>query len=67
MNVYQYIRHIFGAKYSPTCSNYALQQAAQDNKDSFPLESKVVERNFSMDDLFKSAHPYWKHIVFKLD
>ena len=40
---------------SPTCSNYALQRTAQDNKDSFPLEAEVVERNFYMDDLFKSV------------
>ena len=53
--MYQYVRHIFGAKCSPTCSNYALQRAAQDNKDSFPLEAEVVERNFYMDDLFKSV------------
>ena len=53
--MYQYVRHIFGAKCSPTCSNYALQRTAQDNKDSFPLEAEVVERNFYMDDLFKSV------------
>ena len=55
VDVYQYVRHIFGAKCSPTCSNYALRRTARDNKDSFPLEAEVVERNFYMDDLFKSA------------
>ena len=55
MDVYQYVRHIFGAKCSPTCSNYTLQRTAQDNKDSFPLEAEVMERNFYMDDLFKSV------------
>ena len=29
--VYQYTRHIFGAKYSPTSENYALQRTARDN------------------------------------
>ena len=29
--VYQYTRHIFGAKDSPTCANYALQRTARDN------------------------------------
>ena len=29
--VYQYVRHIFGSKDSPTCANYALQQTARDN------------------------------------
>ena len=55
VDVYQYVRHIFGAKCSPTCSNYALRRTAQDNKDSFPLEAEVVERNFYMDDLSKSV------------
>ena len=29
--VYQYARHILGAKDSPTCANYALQRTARDN------------------------------------
>ncbi len=55
VDVYQYVRHIFGAKYSPTCSNYALRRTAQDNKDSFPFEAELVRRNFYMNDLFKSV------------
>ena len=55
MDMYQYVRHIFGAKCCPACSSYALRRTAQDNKDSFPLEAEVVERNFYMDDLFKSV------------
>ena len=55
VDFYQYVRHIFGAKCSPTCSNYALRRTAQDNKDSFRLEAEVVERNFYVDDLFKSV------------
>ena len=30
--VYQYVRHIFGSKDSPTCANYALQQTDRDNR-----------------------------------
>ena len=30
-DVYQYVGHIFGAKCSTTCSNYALRRTAQDN------------------------------------
>ena len=29
--VYQYTRHVFGAKDSPTCANFALQRTAGDN------------------------------------
>ena len=32
----QYTRHIFGAKDSPTCANFALQQTARDNQSAFP-------------------------------
>ena len=55
VDMYQYVKCIFYAKCSPTCSTYVLQRTAQDNKDSFPLEAEVVERNFYMDDLFKSV------------
>ena len=36
-------------------SSQTWESTAQDNKDSFPLEAEVVERNFYMDDLFKSV------------
>ena len=52
VDVYQNVWRIFGAKCSPTCSNYALRRTAQDNKDSFPLEAELVERNFYMDNYF---------------
>ena len=31
IGVYEYTRHVFGAKSSPTCANYALLQAGVDN------------------------------------
>ena len=55
MDVYQYVRHIFGANCSSKCSNYALRRTAQANKDPFSLEAEVVARNCYMDDLFKSV------------
>ena len=55
VDVYQYVRHIFGAKCSPACANFALQRTAQDNIAAFPLEAEAVRRNFYMDDLFKSV------------
>ena len=53
--VYQYERHIFGAKCAPTCSNYALLQNARDNQPDFPVAAAAVEWNFYMDDFFKSV------------
>ena len=55
VDVYQYVRHIFGAKCSPACANYALQRTAQDNIAAFLLEAEAVRRSFYMDDLFKSV------------
>ena len=51
VDVYQYLRHIFCAKCSPTCSNEQLKII----RITFPLEAEVVERNFYMDDLLKSV------------
>ena len=55
IEVYQFVRHIFGAKCSPTCSNYALLRSAEDNEMEFPIAALAVKRNFYMDDLFKSV------------
>ena len=63
VEVYQYVRHIFAAKCSPTCANFALRKTAQDNKHSFPLEAEAVVRNFYMDDLYR---PCWRHVIYKL-
>ena len=67
--MYEYSRHVFGSKDSPTCANYALQQAGKDFKDEFPKASEMIERNFYMDDLVKSvsniqdAQKHYRQIV----
>ena len=53
--VYQYTRHIFGAKDSPTCANYALKRTARDNVDQYPEATKAVLENFYMDDYLDSV------------
>ena len=53
--VYQYIRHIFGSKDSPTCANYALRRTATDNKATFPEAARSVLSNFYMDDYLESS------------
>ena len=53
--VYEYTRHIFGAKRSPTCANNALLQAGIDNRESHPIAAKAIKRNFYMDDFTKSV------------
>ena len=53
--VYQYTRHIFGAKDSPTCANYALQRTARDNDKFYPKAAKAVLENFYMDDYLDSV------------
>ena len=52
--VYQYSRHIFGAKYSPTCANFALQKTAKDNIRKFPNAAQAVLDKFYMDDYLDS-------------
>ena len=52
----QMLVHIFGAKCSPTCANYALQRTARDNQHSFdPLTVVTVLKSFYMDDLLSSV------------
>ena len=50
VSVFQYARHIFGAKDSPTCANYALRRTAVDNQDRYPDAACAVLNNFYMDD-----------------
>ena len=50
---YEYTRHVFGAKSSPTCANCALLQAGVDNKESHAIPTNVIEGNFYMDDFAK--------------
>ena len=57
VEVYKYTRHVFGAKSSPTCANYALQRTAGDNsKEYSPKVLDTVTNNFYMDDLLKSTN-----------
>ena len=53
--VHQYTRHIFGAKDSPTCANYALQRTARDNAKEYLEAAKAVLENFYMDDYLESV------------
>ena len=55
ISVYEYTRHIFGAKSSPTCANFALQRNAKDNEKDNPVAAKTIHRNFYMDDFAKSV------------
>ena len=53
--VHQYTRHIFGAKDSPTCANYALERTARDNAKEYPEAAKAVPENFYMDNYLDSV------------
>ena len=47
LEVYEYTRHVFGAKSSPTCANYALHQVAKDNAVNDESLVRTVQRNFT--------------------
>ena len=61
--VHQYTRHIFGAKDSPTCANYALQRTASDNAKGHPEAAKAVLENFFMDDYLASVESSEKALI----
>ena len=55
IGIFEYNRHVFGAKNSPTCANYGFQQGGRDHKVDFPSAASTIDRNFYMDDLVKSV------------
>ena len=52
--VHQYTRHIFGARDSPTCANFALQKTASDNQAEYSNAASAVVQKFYMDDSFQN-------------
>ena len=50
-----YIRHIFGAKDSSTCENFALLKTVADNETNYPEAAFAVQQNFYKDDLLISV------------
>ncbi len=54
VGIFRYTRHIFSAKDSPTCANYALRRTATDNTEHYPEASKAVVSKFYMDDYLDS-------------
>ena len=53
---YRMTVHLFGAVSSPSCANFALRKAAEDNADKFSQEAvDVIFRNFYVDDCLKSV------------
>ena len=53
--VYDYVRHIFGSKDSPTCANYALKRTTTNNQANFADAARSVHNNFYMDDYLESS------------
>ena len=52
--VHQYTRHIFGARDSPSCANFALQKTATDNMSTYPEAALVINEKFYMEDYLDS-------------
>jgi hypothetical protein len=53
---YQMTVHLFGAKSSPTCANFALRKTATDNAEEFSENVvETIKRNFYVDDCLKSV------------
>ena len=49
------LAYVFGAKSSPTCSNYALKRVGLDDKEEYPVAAKAIQNIFYMDDFIKSV------------
>ena len=47
--------HVFGGVSSPSCSIFTLRKTASDNRDEYASDAtKILERNFYVDDVLKS-------------
>ena len=55
IEIFQYTRHIFGRKSSPTCANFAVQKVASDNKVDFPQAAETVFDSFHVDDFLSDS------------
>ena len=54
VHIYEYQRHVFGAKSSATCANYALKRVGLDNEKLYLIAAKAIRNKFYMDDFIKS-------------
>ena len=54
LEVYEYQRHIFGARDSPACANFVLQQTAKDDIEDHPNSLEILQRTFYMSDMVAS-------------
>ena len=54
LEVYEYQRHIFGARDSPVCANFVLQQTSKDDIEDLPNSLEIIQRTFYMDDMLAS-------------
>ena len=55
VQIYEYQRHVFGAKSSSTCANYARKRMGLDNEKDYPIAAKALQNNFYIDDFIKSV------------
>ena len=67
LKIYEYTRHIFGAKSSPTCASYALQRTISDNESSFPVSALKAKSSFYMDDFIISCPSKEEALELKKD
>ena len=52
---YDMTAHVLGGASSPSCSNFALRKTASDNRSEYASDvTRILERNFYVDDLPKS-------------
>ena len=59
---HQCTRHVFGARDSSTCANYASQKIANDNDSTYPEAASVGAEIFYLDDYLDS----FRHIEYSI-
>ena len=62
VQIYEYQLHVFEAKSSPTCANFAIKRMILDNKEMYATTAKAKPNDFYMDDFIKSIENHEEEI-----
>ena len=67
VEIYEYQRHVFGAKSSPTCANYALKRVGLDNEKGIQLQPRQYKTTSTWTISLTRQKPLKKQLKFSIN
>ena len=55
VRIYEYQRHVFGAKSSPNSANNTPKRVGLDNEEMYPIAARTIQNNFYLNNFIKSV------------